>query len=184
MLPSKLNLYSLLHRLRHIQLFEPNNINSWCLEIYNSAVLLFVFSLAQEPFTEKIKIFKLASYMACNWLIKSNVLVAFLILGSAAEHLTKTYTGTCASIGYANKCCPPGRDCQASDGNCTCNVSCHSPEKCCKDVFCHRSTCIQHQLLTNYLCIFLTINKKYTQIICLCIFLIDGVFGLLQYLCS
>ena len=51
------------------------------------------------------------------------------------------YSGNCASIGYSTKCCPPGESCEASDGNCKCNASCHSQylNNCCEDVFCHPS---------------------------------------------
>ena len=49
-------------------------------------------------------------------------------------------TGTCASIGYADRCCPPGGNCQASPGNCRCDASCHFDETCCQDIFCSSGT--------------------------------------------
>ena len=53
----------------------------------------------------------------------------------------QNYHGSCASIGYSAKCCPPGESCEASDGNCTCSASCHNKHfnNCCEDVFCHPS---------------------------------------------
>ena len=53
----------------------------------------------------------------------------------------QNHHGTCASIGYSTKCCPPGESCEASDGNCKCSASCRSQyfNNCCEDVFCHPS---------------------------------------------
>ena len=53
--------------------------------------------------------------------------------------LVTGHTGTCASIGYSDRCCPPGANCQASDGNCKCSADCHLYEDCCSDVSCPRS---------------------------------------------
>ena len=53
----------------------------------------------------------------------------------------QNHHGSCASIGYSAKCCPPGESCEASDGNCKCSTRCHNKllNNCCKDVFCHPS---------------------------------------------
>ena len=51
----------------------------------------------------------------------------------------QNHHGTCASIGYSTKCCPPGESCEASDGNCKCKMDCHTYKDCCEDVFCHPS---------------------------------------------
>lgn len=92
------------------------------------------------------------------WLITAKIIVVFLVLAllvpelQAAYH-TATYTGTCASIGYSTKCCPPGLDCTAKDGNCTCDTSCHNHKNlCCKDVFCRQSKLIIIVQCNNYYC--------------------------------
>ena len=48
--------------------------------------------------------------------------------------------GTCASIGYSTSCCPPGGNCQASDGECHCDSNCHLYDDCCPDVHCTAGT--------------------------------------------
>ena len=45
-------------------------------------------------------------------------------------------SGTCASIGYSNTCCPPRINCQATDGNCHCGADCHKFGDCCMDAHC------------------------------------------------
>ena len=47
-------------------------------------------------------------------------------------------SGTCASIGYSNSCCPLslGDECQAADGECRCDTNCHVYQDCCEDVHC------------------------------------------------
>ena len=51
------------------------------------------------------------------------------------------YSGSCKSIDYSAKCCPPGETCKASDGDCSCKADCHDEDfnDCCDDVFCHPS---------------------------------------------
>ena len=48
--------------------------------------------------------------------------------------------GTCASIGYSQRCCHSIRDdaydCKALNGLCYCNSDCHIFEDCCEDVAC------------------------------------------------
>ena len=51
----------------------------------------------------------------------------------------QNHLGTCKSIGYSAKCCPPGESCEASDGDCECEADCHNLDDCCEDVFCHPS---------------------------------------------
>ena len=83
------------------------------------------------------------------WFFTANVIIAIFLVGlsqSQVEHNQPTYSGTCASIGYSTKCCPPssgsGDPCKASDGNCRCDGKCHSEYRndCCEDVFCISST--------------------------------------------
>ena len=79
------------------------------------------------------------------WLITANIVVVFLVSvlpELQAAYGTTTYTGTCASIGYSTKCCPPGESCTATNGNCSCDASCHTNQECCKDVFCPESMII------------------------------------------
>lgn len=51
-------------------------------------------------------------------------------------------SGTCASIGYSNSCCPLslGDECQAADGECRCDTNCHVYQDCCEDVHCPSGT--------------------------------------------
>ena len=58
-------------------------------------------------------------------------------------------SGSCASIGYSAKCCPPGESCEASDGNCKCSASCHNKKlnNCCEDVFCRPSNNHVYQII-------------------------------------
>ena len=51
-----------------------------------------------------------------------------------------TVSGTCASIGYADSCCPPQNDsCKSADGECFCNADCHTYGDCCENVYCPSS---------------------------------------------
>jgi hypothetical protein len=63
------------------------------------------------------------------------ILCAIAIVSSAAAQ-QPTSTGTCASIGYSTACCPPGAECQATDGNCMCSADCRFLGDCCPDVQC------------------------------------------------
>ena len=73
------------------------------------------------------------------------LLTLLLVVGSSqsvqepVHNPNPNYSGTCASIGYSTKCCPPEENCQASDGNCRCSTDCHNEylDDCCEDVFCH-----------------------------------------------
>ena len=74
------------------------------------------------------------------WLITVKLITLLMFVGlSQSEYINPEYSGTCASIGYSTKCCPPGEPCQASDGNCRCSADCHYEylKDCCEDVFCH-----------------------------------------------
>ena len=62
--------------------------------------------------------------------------VIAIVSSAAAQIMQPSLTGTCASIGYATACCPPGAQCQASDGNCNCGADCHGFGDCCSDVHC------------------------------------------------
>ena len=72
-------------------------------------------------------------------------------LANAAECHSDTVTvttssagaGTCASIGYSTKCCPPEGNCtvtakSTSGSPCKCNFPCHNiaVNDCCADIFC------------------------------------------------
>ena len=57
-------------------------------------------------------------------------------------------TGSCASIDYSASCCPPGANCQATDGNCFCNANCHVYGDCCDDVYCPESELIVHTFVS------------------------------------
>ena len=46
------------------------------------------------------------------------------------------HRGTCASIGYSERCCPPGANYWASDSDCGCSADCHHFVDCCSDVSC------------------------------------------------
>ena len=72
----------------------------------------------------------------CSGLVVAKI-VAVLFL--AVQTPTAAVTGTCASIGYDTQCCPPGKDCEANDGDCRCNADCHNFEDCCSDVHCPSS---------------------------------------------
>ena len=50
------------------------------------------------------------------------------------------YYGSCATIGYRNKCCPPFQNlslCKARNGDCYCDMSCHHLGRCCSDAACN-----------------------------------------------
>ena len=69
--------------------------------------------------------------------ITDAVIILFhLSLTFITNHPAPALTGTCASIGYSTACCPPDRNCQASDGNCQCGAYCHIHGDCCSDVYC------------------------------------------------
>ena len=78
------------------------------------------------------------------WLIIDNILAAVILTVACPQSLQvtaqKQVTGTCASIGYNETCCPPYRDdwskCEASDGDCRCDAACHLFNECCSDVVC------------------------------------------------
>jgi hypothetical protein len=59
-------------------------------------------------------------------------------------------SGTCASIGYSDSCCPrdlPREACRAaSPGNCFCSQDCYLSHRddCCMDVACARSNISMH----------------------------------------
>lgn len=82
-----------------------------------------------------------------TWPITANIVTLFLVdfislsVHQPVYNLNPNYSGTCASVGYSTKCCPPGETCQASDGKCKCGTDCHLEhlDDCCGDVFCHPS---------------------------------------------
>ena len=53
--------------------------------------------------------------------------------------LLAAISGTCASIGYTTRCCPPDEDCMAVDNSagtdpCYCSSDCHVFGDCCSDI--------------------------------------------------
>ena len=53
--------------------------------------------------------------------------------------IAATISGTCASIGYTTRCCPPDEDCMAADNDdgtdaCYCSSDCHVFGDCCSDI--------------------------------------------------
>ena len=92
------------------------------------------------------------------WQIPVSMLLAVAIIASAVAcpqplqpteyqqvpQSTNRHTGSCASIGYNTKCCPPYEDeddrdrlCKARDGNCYCDMLCHLSVDCCDDSACN-----------------------------------------------
>ena len=76
----------------------------------------------------------------------SAVFVAVSLASAYAQPpLPPMSSGTCASIGYSDKCCPQSSNsataCRASDGNCNCGHDCHllNNNDCCSDVACPSS---------------------------------------------
>ena len=72
------------------------------------------------------------------------------------------YSGSCKSIDYSAKCCPPGETCKASDGDCSCKADCHDEDfnDCCDDVFCHPSN---NNFIILYVLIYLIISILQSQ---------------------
>ena len=64
--------------------------------------------------------------------------VLALVFSAAAQGIMQP-TGTCASIGYSTVCCPPGAQCEATDGDCHCSADCHLKGDCCLDAQCSQS---------------------------------------------
>ena len=76
------------------------------------------------------------SFVTMRW--QSVIIIVYsLHLGRVCS--TKV-PGTCASIGYADRCCPPGGICTATDGTCKCDTLCHQRSDCCADIYCSPST--------------------------------------------
>lgn len=58
-----------------------------------------------------------------------------------------TTSGSCASIGYSNHCCPPSSNrtlCKATDGTCQCDTACYMYRDCCND-----RACVEGKVYTN-----------------------------------
>lgn len=82
-------------------------------------------------------------------------LAVIACLVAASSLTTANPSGSCASINYSTKCCPPGGNCNATDGPCHCGSECHRLEDCCTDVFCPESKILLSQshldLHNNYI---------------------------------
>ena len=75
--------------------------------------------------------------MMLKFCLVTVTIIALVFL--AVQTPTHAVSGTCASINYADKCCPPDESCVAADGDCECNAGCHNLGNCCGDVHCPRS---------------------------------------------
>ena len=71
----------------------------------------------------------------------SAIAVIVFITPSLGFNFVPSSAGSCASIGYADRCCPRGAECTATDGtrSCTCDPGCYAISTCCQDVFCSPS---------------------------------------------
>ena len=86
-----------------------------------------------------------------KWKIFISLFIAISLVSHSAyaqpplPPMPSMLTGTCASIGYSDKCCPQSSNsataCRASDGNCNCGYDCHLSHvnDCCTDVACPSS---------------------------------------------
>ena len=75
----------------------------------------------------------LRELIAMNWLLVASITTA---VTQVTAQQTPFPSGTCASIGYSTSCCPPDINCQAADGYCQCDESCHLYGDCCQDAHC------------------------------------------------
>ena len=99
----------------------------------------------ESRITLNSKLLSVVIYMA--WLmitarfkVPGIVLLTILVSLSQSQYADPVYSGSCASIDYSEKCCPPGESCKAMDGNCYCNADCHDDNDCCDDIFCQPSS--------------------------------------------
>ena len=79
--------------------------------------------------------------MIVNMKWQSVIAVIVFVAPSLGFNFVPSSAGTCASIGYADRCCPRGAECTATDGtrSCSCDPGCYITFNCCQDVFCSPS---------------------------------------------